>query len=135
MNEKLNALKEAISKNPALLERLEADNRPETILAIAKELGIELTAADFEHPPVEELTDDQLENAAGGGISDVIDKIVYLCGDWYCPACGTDNNTFRNECRNCGHPVYTGDWDCPSCSTRNTESFFRCKECGDYRRS
>ena len=105
MNEKLNALKEAISKNPALLERLEADNRPETILAIAGELGIELTAADFEHPPVEEMTDDQLENAAGGGISDAIKKIKKdLFEDWYCPACGTDNNPFRSECRNCGHP-------------------------------
>ena len=104
MNEKLNALKEAISKNPALLEKLEADYRPETILAIAKELGIELTAADFEHPPVEELTDDQLENAAGGGLSDIIIKVVNFFEDWYCPACGTDNNPFRSECRNCGHP-------------------------------
>lgn len=107
MNEKLNALKEAVSKNPALLERLEADNRPETILAIAKELGIELTAADFEHPPVEELTDDQLENAAGGdGFSDYYRKVWNtLLEDWYCPVCGTDNNKFfRSECRNCGHP-------------------------------
>ena len=116
MNEKLNALKEAISKNPALLERLEADNRPETILAIAGELGIELlaiagelgielTAADFEHPPVEELTDDQLENAAGGGFSDIIKNIKDLFRDWYCPACGTDNSEIRSECRNCGHPA------------------------------
>ena len=104
MNEKLNALKEAISKNPALLEKLEADNRPETILAIAGELGIELTAADFEESPVVELTDDQLENAAGGGFMDVLKKIKDLFRDWYCPACGTDNSEIRSECRNCGHP-------------------------------
>ena len=105
MNEKLNALKEAISRNPALLEKLEADKRPETILAIAKELGIALTAADFEHPPVKELTDDQLENAAGGGFSDIIKNIKDLFRDWYCPACGTDNSEIRSECRNCGHPA------------------------------
>ena len=133
MTEKLNALKEAVSKNPALLERLEADNRPETILAIAGELGIELTAADFEGSPVVELTDDQLENAAGGGISDVIKNIKSMFADWYCPACGTDNNCFRSECRNCGHPWFTGDWVCPECGEGNPSSYNKCPKCSTPR--
>lgn len=130
MNEKLNALKEAISKNPALLERLEADNRPETILAIAKELGIELTAADFEGSPVVELTDDQLENAAGGS---PWTKINGFFADWYCPACGTDNNCCRDKCRNCGHPVYDDDWTCP-CGQHNLSIYFACIDCKAHRK-
>lgn len=39
----------------------------EELLALAKELGIELTEADLAKPAAEELSDDELDAIAGGG--------------------------------------------------------------------
>ena len=55
-----------LSDNWELAEKLSNETDPQVLIAAAKELGIEMTEADFEKVP-EELSDDELDAVAGGG--------------------------------------------------------------------
>ena len=57
---------EAVSKDEALTAKIGAMGMEE-ILALAKDLGLELTEADLAKPAVQELRDDELDTVAGGG--------------------------------------------------------------------
>lgn len=86
MTENMKKLMEAISANPELAERLENATK-EDVIAIAKELGIELTDADFEQQP-SELSDDELDAVAGG-----------VKGDCFCPIVGGGTkNDYAKAC-------------------------------------
>ena len=63
MSENLKKFFEAISKDEALVQKVGSMSQEE-LLALGKELGIELTAQDFEQP--QELSDDDLDAVAGG---------------------------------------------------------------------
>ena len=58
---------------PELIEKAKEAKNPEELMALAKENGIEMTEesakAYFEqlHPKTGELSDDELDNVAGGG--------------------------------------------------------------------
>ncbi len=64
MNESLKALLELGKADPELGKKMAAMDKDE-LIALAKEKGIELGEGDFT-PPVEEVGDSELENAAGG---------------------------------------------------------------------
>ena len=64
MTENMKKFLEKVSENEELIEKVNAAGK-ETLINMAKELGIELTDADFEKPSVE-LSDDELDAVAGG---------------------------------------------------------------------
>ena len=68
------------------LEAAKAAKSPEELVAMAKEQGVSITheqAAKFLTPPIGELSDEELENVAGGG-------------------CGSNNPDDFFKCPNCG---------------------------------
>lgn len=64
MTENMKKFLEAVSKNDELYDKFNSAAQ-EDMIAMAKTLGIELTAADFAQES--ELEDDELEAVAGGG--------------------------------------------------------------------
>jgi len=64
MTEKLKRFLEAVSANEELAKKIGTASKDE-LLAMAKELGIELTEADLEQNA--EISDDELDAVAGGG--------------------------------------------------------------------
>ena len=58
---------------PELIEKAKSAKTPEELMALAKENGMELTEEsakaylDLLHPQTGELSDDELDNVAGGG--------------------------------------------------------------------
>lgn len=65
MTENMKKFLELVSKNDELSKKMN-DATKEDVLALAKELGIELTEADFEQQSAE-LSDDELDTVVGGG--------------------------------------------------------------------
>lgn len=65
MSENLKKFLEKVSEDRALAEAIGAEKDVNVLIAKAKEMGFELTAADFERP-VEELSDDELSAVSGG---------------------------------------------------------------------
>ena len=66
MSENMMKFLELVSKNEELAAKVGSMDEKE-LLALAKELGVELTAADLKKPGVQELDDDDLDAVAGGG--------------------------------------------------------------------
>ena len=66
MNENLKKFLEKVSEDTELAAKVGAEKDVNALIALAKEMGFELTAADFERP-VEELSDDELDDVTGGG--------------------------------------------------------------------
>lgn len=65
-----------------LMERARGAKSPEELLALAKELGVEMTAAEAEETfsllhKKGELADNELENVAGGGCDTTVDGKDY----------------------------------------------------------
>ncbi|WP_035779153.1 Nif11-like leader peptide family RiPP precursor [Butyrivibrio sp. MC2013] len=71
MNENLKKFLEEASKNEELKTKLEAltdkDTATEKAIEIAKEYGFTLTAEDFKETQGAVLSDDELDQVAGGG--------------------------------------------------------------------
>ncbi|MBQ3484826.1 MAG: Nif11-like leader peptide family natural product precursor [Clostridia bacterium] len=65
MSENLKAFLAKVSADAALVERLKSAKESDDILALAKELGMELTPADIE-PESSELSEDELNAVSGG---------------------------------------------------------------------
>ncbi len=88
MNENVKAFLEAAQARPDLQEKLVRMDKDE-LIATARDLGVELTDADFE-PPAGEVDAADLENvvggwgicilAGGGGGTDDMDGNTYGCG-------------------------------------------------------
>ena len=64
MSENLKKFLEAASKDEALAAKIGSEKDAAVLIGLAKELGIELTAADFDES--HELSDDDLDAVAGG---------------------------------------------------------------------
>ena len=113
MTENLQKFLEAVSKNEELVEKVGKADK-EALIAIGKEIGFELTDADFEQP-VTELSDDDLDNVAGGsdvscacafgggGTADQNDK---TCA---CVLAGVGYDKYRSERCLCGFAGYGYD--------------------------
>jgi len=65
MTENLKKFLEDVSKDAELSVKV-SNMDMEELLALAKELGLELTEADLAKPAVKELKDDELDAVAGG---------------------------------------------------------------------
>ena len=66
--EQLKAFLEKVKSDTELQEKLKAsaDADANAVVAIAKEAGFSITAEDIQSMPVKELSDEELEGAAGG---------------------------------------------------------------------
>ena len=64
--EQLNAFLEKVKSDAELQEKLKASADANAVVAIAKEAGFSITAEDIQSMPVKELSDEELEGAAGG---------------------------------------------------------------------
>ena len=64
--EQLNAFLEKVKSDAELQEKLKASADANAVVAIAKEAGFSITAEDIQSMPVKELSDEELEEAAGG---------------------------------------------------------------------
>jgi predicted ribosomally synthesized peptide with nif11-like leader len=65
--EQLNAFLEKVKADTGLQEKLKAAASPEAAVEIAKDAGFSITSEDIQS--MNELPDDELENAAGGRMS------------------------------------------------------------------
>ena len=67
--EQLNAFLEKVKSDTSLQEKLKAAASPEAAIEIAKEAGFAITAEDIQsmQSATVELSDEELEEAAGGG--------------------------------------------------------------------
>ena len=73
--EQLKAFREAIQANAGLQQKLQGVTEPDAIAAIAKEAGFSISAEEIKKAQsgqlfAVELTDEQLENVAGGTLTD-----------------------------------------------------------------
>ena len=64
--EQLKAFLEKVKADTSLQEKLKAAASPEAVIEIAKEAGFLITAEDMQSSTIE-LSDEELEGAAGGG--------------------------------------------------------------------
>ena len=108
--------------NRELIAKAKATESPEELMALAKENDIELTEenakAYFEqlNPPTGELSDDELDNVAGGGCYTKDGRLVvsalHKCNN-FSGIRGIRNNDEYAECCNCRHCTYgKGLWLC-----------------------
>ena len=67
--EQLSAFLEQVKADTSLQDKLKAAASPEAAVEIAKEAGFAITAEDIQsmQSPTAELSDEELEGAAGGG--------------------------------------------------------------------
>lgn len=100
MTENMQKFLTAVTQNDEMYSKLNEATK-EDLIAMAKELGIELTEADFEQKPAE-LNDDELDAVAGGA----------AC---YCPMTGVGvANTAKAD--SCGCVMGGGgQWSDKSC--------------------
>ena len=63
--EQLKAFIEKVQGDDSLQEKLKAAANPDVVVSIAKEAGFSISADDLKNAP-SELSDDELENVAGG---------------------------------------------------------------------
>ena len=65
--EQLKAFLEKVKGDTDLQDKLKAAGSNEAAIEIAKDAGFAITAEDIQSMPVKELSDEELEGAAGGG--------------------------------------------------------------------
>ena len=67
MTDNMKKFLEEVSKDKELIEKLSKAETPEAVIALAKEIGFELTAEDLKSKEtISEISDDELEDVAGG---------------------------------------------------------------------
>jgi len=96
---------------PELIEKAKSAKTPEELMALAKENGMELTEEsakaylDLLHPQTGELSDDELDNVAGGGCHN--GGILVRCNTCgvaaYCHSC--QYCTYEKGLWLCNNPV------------------------------
>ncbi|QNI73230.1 Nif11-like leader peptide family natural product precursor [Synechococcus sp. NOUM97013] len=81
--EQLKAFPEKVKSDTELQEKLKAATTPEAALQIAKEAGFSITAEDIQSMQSQsgEVSDDELEAAAGGGHLSVLEVEIFGCFD------------------------------------------------------
>ena len=81
--EQLNAFLEKVKGDTSLQDKLKAAASPEAALQIAKEAGFSITAEDIQSMQSVEVSDKELEAAAGGTFLSMENWDV-LSNDWCC---------------------------------------------------
>ena len=109
---------------PEIIEKAKQAASAEEILTLAKENGMEMTeeqaTAYFAqlHPASGEISDDELDNVAGGGCHSGDGRLVitcnYSCSNW------EDKTQYRPEI-NCYVPCNAAIQNCQSCKHRTVE--------------
>ena len=108
---------------PELLEKAKAAKSAEELIALAKENGAEITAEEAHayfaklNSQSDELSDDELDQVAGGCYVDVYDKFD-SCGQFTCRICGGSdpNCTLSSVCANCKYATkYAGNSELIKC--------------------
>ena len=81
--EQLSAFLEKVKSDTSLQEKLKAAASPEAVIEIAKEAGFSITLEDIQsqQSATTELTDEELEGAAGGGHLSALPDEVFGCFD------------------------------------------------------
>ena len=81
--EQLNAFLEKVKSDTELQEKLKAAGSNEAAIEIAKAAGFAITAEDIQsmQSATAELSDEELETAAGGGHFSVLEAEVFGCFD------------------------------------------------------
>ena len=84
---------------PEMIEKAKAAKSAEELLELAKENNVEMSADEATiyfaqlNPTSGELSDDDLDNVAGGGCNDIMEKgchsDVQITGSHSCPKCGS----------------------------------------------
>ena len=119
--------------NKELLAKAKNAKTPEELIALANENGMEMTEESAEayynllHPQNGEVSDDELDNVAGGGCHNggkLVVSVMHYCDEWRCKddgsQCDIDGilvncNTFRVAayCFSCKYCSYEkGLWLC-----------------------
>lgn len=82
---------------PEMIQKAKAVKTAEELLALAKENGIEMTEEEAKayfaqlHSASGEITDDELDNVAGGGCYSgdrLVVTVAHMCDLWTCKKCG-----------------------------------------------
>lgn len=105
-----------------LIANAKGTKTPEELAALAKESSIDLTEEEakayFEqlHPKTGELSDDELDNVAGGGCHNggrLVVSAMNYCEEWRCKDDGSMSylNVLFVECNTCHRQAF-----CYSCS-------------------
>lgn len=105
-----------------LIAKAKGTKTPEELAALAKESSIDLTEEEakayFEqlHPKTGELSDDELDNVAGGGCHNggrLVVSAMNYCDEWRCKDDGSMSylNVLFVECNTCHRQAF-----CYSCS-------------------
>ena len=120
--------------NTELLEKAKEAKSTEELLTLAKENGVELTKEEAEAYFAQlnksgELSDEELDNVAGGGCHNKDGRLVvtvwYNCSDFTCKKCGRKNTgdhfhlidgyrtNYMQQCQFCKYISYEGGlWLC-----------------------
>ena len=107
--------------NKELLAKAKNAKTPEELIALAKENGTEMTEESAEayynllHPQNGEVSDDELDNVAGGGCHNggkLVVSVMHYCDEWRCKDDGSMCyvNVMFVECNTCHREAY-----CNSC--------------------
>ncbi len=111
-----------MKQSKELIAKAKKTNSPEELLDLAKENGMEMTGEEakayFEqfHQKTGELTDDELDNVAGGGCHNSDGKLVvsamHYCDEWRCKKDGSQCDIYGPMvyCNTCGCAAF-----CHSC--------------------
>ena len=107
--------------NKELLAKAKNAKTPEELIALANENGMEMTEESAEayynllHPQNGEVSDDELDNVAGGGCHNggkLVVSVMHYCDEWRCKDDGSqcDIDGILVNCNTCKIAAY-----CHSC--------------------
>ena len=111
--------------NKELLAKAKNAKTPEELIALAKENGTEMTEESAEayynllHPQNGEVSDDELDNVAGGGCHNggkLVVSVMHYCDEWRCKDDGSqcDIDGILVNCNTCKVAAYC--FSCKYCS-------------------
>ena len=96
---------------PELIEKAKQAKSPEELLTFAKENGTQLTAEEANtyfaklNPKMGELTDDELDNVAGGGCHTkdgrMVVSAIHYCRGFICKKCDCGLSGHETVCKRC----------------------------------
>ena len=76
--EQLKSFLEQINSDTSLQEKLKAAADSDAVLAIAKEAGLSISADDLQNAQ-SKVSEEELENAVGGGLTEVPSIAIFYC--------------------------------------------------------
>ena len=111
--------------NKELLAKAKNAKTPEELIALANENGMEMTEESAEayynllHPQNGEVSDDELDNVAGGGCHNggkLVVSVMHYCDEWRCKDDGSqcDIDGIMVNCNTCR--VAADCFSCKYCS-------------------